>query len=88
MDMKFGHSLFLTLLAIIFAVGLTFASIELPRLADSLLKDKLDYPGFDSRANESNIFTAELYIQHYHIRLIDQHKITSIYLGVNIPGSL
>ena len=37
MKIKTSHGVLLTLLSLIFTTGLTFASVELPRLVDSFL---------------------------------------------------
>ena len=70
MKIRFAHALLLTLLAVIFTIGLTFASVELPRLADSFLQRTVSHPGGDSHASDLGVFKAELFIKHYHIRLI------------------
>jgi len=67
MKIRFAHALLLTLLAVIFTIGLTFASVELPRLADSFLQQTVSHPGGDSHANDLDVFKAELFIKHYHI---------------------
>lgn len=60
----------LVFLAAVFTIGLTFASLELPYLADRVLDQHLWNPGFDSHADAASRFKTELYIQHYHLRLI------------------
>ena len=70
MKIRFAHGFSLTLLALIFTVGLTFASVELPRLVDSFLQRTVHHPDTDSHADDIGIFRTELYVQHYHIRLI------------------
>jgi len=67
---RFTHGFFLTSLAVVFTIGLTFASIELPSLLSSLLYRTIPHPAGDSHADDLSVFRTELYIQHYHIRLI------------------
>jgi protein-S-isoprenylcysteine O-methyltransferase Ste14 len=61
------HRVFLTLLAIVFAVGLTYAAIELPRAAHQALAKAFDFPGYDPGTNEE---LAEAYMRTNHIRAI------------------
>jgi len=53
MKPRFKHLSALTLLAVVFTIGLTFASVELPRLLDAFLAQKIDTPdvatGFDAQ---------------------------------------
>jgi protein-S-isoprenylcysteine O-methyltransferase Ste14/ubiquinone biosynthesis protein UbiJ len=67
---KISHGLLLLLLAIIFTTGLTFVSVELPQLLDSFLHKKVDFPSIVTGLNESSDLKTELYLQHYHLRLI------------------
>lgn len=57
----------LFLLAVVFSIGLMFASIELPRQADLLLQDRVDMPGSDPAWDGMRI---ELFLEAYAIRLI------------------
>lgn len=45
-------------LALVFAIGLAFASVELPRLASGWMIETFDFPGFDSgrEVEESEVF--------------------------------
>ncbi len=70
MELKFSQKIFITVLAIIFTVGLTFASLELPGLLDSFLQESISFPGFDHELSELNLSKTELYIEHFHIRTI------------------
>jgi HEAT repeat protein/protein-S-isoprenylcysteine O-methyltransferase Ste14 len=78
MNHKLSHGFLLTLIALIFTISLTFASIELPRLVDSFLNrniDSLDVATVSrDRANWDpegiGEFKTELYLQTYHLRLI------------------
>lgn len=63
-------SAFLVLLAIVFTIGLTFATVELPYRIDRALQDNVTTPGFDSRADESSRLQTELFIDHYNFREI------------------
>jgi protein-S-isoprenylcysteine O-methyltransferase Ste14 len=57
----------LTSLAVIFTVGLTWASLELPRVASEAMVRTLDLPAYDSsiRADETEIF-----LRAHHVRWI------------------
>jgi len=61
---------FLVLLALIFTVGLSFASVELPSLVDQAITETVPTPGFDSQADEVSRIKTELFISHYHLRAI------------------
>ena len=70
--------LLISLLAVIFTVGLTFVSVELPRLTDTWLQKAFHFPSVvttDSDnvqrdpLHESSVKTA-LYMDHYHLRII------------------
>ncbi len=60
----------LVVLAAIFTVGLTFASVELPRVVDAALQDAVTTPGFDSQADAVARLKTELFIDHFHLRVI------------------
>ena len=60
----------LTFLALVFTLGLTFASVELPRIADSLLKETGIFPNLATGQDEITDYKTELYLSHYNIRLI------------------
>jgi HEAT repeat protein len=70
MKIPYGYGLFIFVLAVIFTIGLTFASIELPGLLDSLLEKSIQVPSGDSFANDISVFRTEAFIQHYHLRFI------------------
>jgi len=78
MKTKLSHSLLLTLIAIIFTIGLTFASIELPRLVDSFFNRNIGTPDVATVSRDRDYwdpesigeFKTELYLQTYHLRLI------------------
>ena len=61
--------LLLTLLAIIFAIALTYASVELPAIINSLLNNIIDFPGYDSSHEIYRNETAS-FMDSYYIRLI------------------
>jgi protein-S-isoprenylcysteine O-methyltransferase Ste14 len=63
-------NLFLLLLSLVFTVGLTFATVELPQLIDRALQDTIPTPGFDSHADRVNRIKTEIFIAHYHLRTI------------------
>jgi len=70
MNKKWISGLMLMLLAVIFSIGLTFASMELPGLLNKALYDRVPALDGDSHADESTVLRTELFISHYHLRLI------------------
>jgi HEAT repeat protein/protein-S-isoprenylcysteine O-methyltransferase Ste14 len=64
------HFSFLALLAIIFTIGLTFASIELPRLLDTFLAKNIGTPDVATGLNALSDYKTELYLRFLHLRLI------------------
>jgi protein-S-isoprenylcysteine O-methyltransferase Ste14 len=58
------------LLALVFTIGLTFASVELPALLDEYLQTLIPTPGGDSHASPAQVYRTELFIGHFHLRLI------------------
>jgi HEAT repeat protein/protein-S-isoprenylcysteine O-methyltransferase Ste14 len=70
MESKLPQNIFIAVLAVIFTIGLTFASLELPGLLDSFLQKSFSFPGFDQGLSELNLSKTELYIRHFHIRTI------------------
>jgi protein-S-isoprenylcysteine O-methyltransferase Ste14 len=70
MDPRFRHTAFLFVLALVFTVGLTFATVELPYLADDLLQGAIPTPAGDSHADELARTRTELFISHYHLRAV------------------
>lgn len=61
---------FLLFLAVVFTVGLTFATVELPYLVDEVLQNTIHTPGGDSHANAVARLKTELFMDHYHVRTI------------------
>ena len=70
MKSRFKHLTFLTLLAVIFTIGLTFASVELPRLVDAFLAKTIDTPDVATGLNTLSDYKTELYLRVFHLRLI------------------
>jgi protein-S-isoprenylcysteine O-methyltransferase Ste14 len=60
----------LFLLAIVFTVGLTFATVELPHFVDDALQHNVTTPGWDSHADAAARLKTELFMAHYHVRAI------------------
>ncbi|MCG6963983.1 MAG: HEAT repeat domain-containing protein [Acidobacteria bacterium] len=58
------------LLSAVFTAGLTFATVELPRVADSFLQETVQTPGFDSHADRVSHLKTELFIAHFHVRAL------------------
>jgi protein-S-isoprenylcysteine O-methyltransferase Ste14 len=69
-DIKWTFGFPLLLLAIIFSIGLTFASVELPSLLNKVLYDRVPALDGDSHADDSIELRTELFISYYHLRLI------------------
>jgi protein-S-isoprenylcysteine O-methyltransferase Ste14 len=61
--------LLLTFLAIVFAIALTYASVELPAMINSLLHNIIDFPGYDSSHEIHQSKTAS-FMDSYYIRFI------------------
>ena len=82
------HALLLAVLALVFSIGLTFASVELPRLVDSFLGENFDFldvatmskdhPGF--RPDDIRNFKTELYLKAYHLRWIGYGCLAAVFV--------
>ncbi|UCH66367.1 MAG: hypothetical protein JSW63_04360 [Ignavibacterium sp.] len=59
----------LTLLAIVFAIALTYASVELPILLNTFLHNIIDFPGYDS-SHQIHVNKTATFMDSYFIRLI------------------
>jgi protein-S-isoprenylcysteine O-methyltransferase Ste14 len=70
MRQSFSRTIFLVGLALVFTVGLTFASVELPYLVDGAIMTSLPTLGFDSQVDEVARLKTELFISHYNLRVI------------------
>jgi protein-S-isoprenylcysteine O-methyltransferase Ste14 len=70
MTTRITHTAFLVLLAAVFAIGLTFVTVELPYLIDEALQGAITTPNLDSHADEMSVLKTELFISHFHLRLI------------------
>ena len=60
----------LALLAVVFTIGLTFASVELPRLLDSFLAKTIDTPDVATGTDSMSEYKTDLYLRHFNLRLI------------------
>lgn len=60
----------LLLLALLFTAGLTFATVELPRVVDGFLQAAVSTPGGDSHADAAARLRTELFMAHYHVRAV------------------
>jgi HEAT repeat protein/protein-S-isoprenylcysteine O-methyltransferase Ste14 len=60
----------LTILALIFTAGLTFASIELPQLLDTFLDTHIDTLDVATGLNQLSDYKTELYLKYLHLRWI------------------
>ncbi|MBN2071598.1 MAG: HEAT repeat domain-containing protein [Candidatus Krumholzibacteriota bacterium] len=65
---RFLQTAFLFCLAVVFTVGLTFATVELPYRIDHIIQGRVTTPGFDSHADEASRLQTELFIDHYNLR--------------------
>ena len=57
----------LAILTLIFTIALTYASVELPRLASRALMERLETPGFDPTYHPEE---TEVFIQSRHLRVV------------------
>jgi protein-S-isoprenylcysteine O-methyltransferase Ste14 len=64
------HGGFLVLLAAVFTIGLSFATVELPYLIDEGLQNTITTPNLDSHADEVSALKTEMFIAHFRLRLI------------------
>jgi len=64
------RSVFLLILTVVFTIGLTFATVELPHHVDQLLQQTVATPGGDSHADAVARLKTELFMAHYHVRTI------------------
>ncbi len=70
MKLRFSRMLFLVSLALVFTVGLSFASVELPNLVDGALIEGVHTPDIETNTGEGSRLKTELFISHYHLRAI------------------
>ncbi len=70
MNPQVRQNAFLIVLAAVFTIGLTFATVELPHLVDDFLQNSITTPGMDSHADEISRLKTELFIAHFHLRAI------------------
>jgi protein-S-isoprenylcysteine O-methyltransferase Ste14 len=70
MKTRILNSAGLLLLAIIFSTGLIFAFIELPKLLDNYLENRVGFPQFDQGLGDMNALKTEMFIQGLHLRWI------------------
>ena len=78
MKSKFTTSFLLLTLAIIFTIGLTFASIELPRIADNKIGENLNFVNVYTGGGDLQEIKTELFIKHYHLRTIGYISLIAI----------
>lgn len=74
----------LTLLAVIFAIALTYASVELPVLMNSFLHNIIDFPGYDS-SHEIHRAKIASFMDSFSIRLIG-YSCLAIVIALIIVG--
>ena len=70
MNSRILQNAFLILLAAVFTIGLTFATVELPYLIDGALQSAVTTPNLDSHVDQFSVLKTELFIAHFHLRLI------------------
>ncbi|MBT8382139.1 MAG: hypothetical protein HKP17_03870 [Ignavibacteriaceae bacterium] len=68
-NVSLKSSLVLTFLAIVFAIALTYASVELPAILNSFLHSIFDFPGYDS-SHEIHRTKTTSFMESYYIRFI------------------
>ena len=71
---------FLTALALVFTAGLTFASIELPRLLDAFLGENIDTVDAATGLNQLSEYKTELYLQYFYLRPIGYFCLAAVVL--------
>jgi hypothetical protein len=69
MKTTYKSGLPLTLLAVVFAIALTYASVELPIFLNSFLHNIIDFPGYDS-SHEIHLNKTASFLDSYFIRFI------------------
>ena len=60
----------LVLLALVFTVGLMFSSVEIPKAVDNLLDRNVNFLDVATGQNELTKYKTELFLSHYHVRII------------------
>lgn len=70
MNGHFVRTAALLALALVFTAGLTFATVELPHVADELLQSTVRTPGGDSHADVVARLKTDLFMAHYHVRTV------------------
>ncbi len=80
-------NLLLFFLAVIFSVALMFSFIELPRLADNLLRHLIGFPGFDPGNDEFSAYKTDLFIGALYLRWIGYGSLALILIFI-ITGYL
>ena len=70
MNKKNLYAFLLTLLAIVFTLGLTFASIEFPKIADEYLHQNMEFVNVYTGGGDIQELKTELFISHFHLRTI------------------
>jgi protein-S-isoprenylcysteine O-methyltransferase Ste14 len=70
MKSRVARTAFLVFLAAVFTIGLTFVTVELPYLVDDVLIDAITTPNLDSHRDDMSRLQTELFISHFHLRLI------------------
>jgi HEAT repeat protein/protein-S-isoprenylcysteine O-methyltransferase Ste14 len=70
MNARFKALALLALLAVVFTVGLTFASVELPRLLDTFLAKAIDTPDVATGQDAMSDQKTTLYLNYTHLRIV------------------
>jgi hypothetical protein len=84
MKSRFTTSFLLLILAIIFTIGLTFASIELPSKIDNFIGSNATAVNVYTGGGEFQEIKTQLFIQHYHLRTIGYICLFVIFLLILI----
>ncbi|MFC1724741.1 HEAT repeat domain-containing protein [candidate division KSB1 bacterium] len=70
MKIKISHGFLLTILALIFTIGLTFVFVELPAVIDNFLHQHFNFVSVATGSGDLSVYKTELYLEHYNLRLI------------------
>lgn len=86
--LRLSHGLPLSVLALVFTIGLTFASVELPKVVDSLIGENFQFPDVstmpknhpDYNPYDTGNIKTELYFKTYHLRWIGYGCLAAIFI--------
>src|SRR5512139_1335754 len=70
MKVRLRHMSLLVLLALVFTIGLTFASVAAPRLLDAYLAKTIDTPDIATGQDDVSDLKTDLYLRYTRLRLV------------------